>query len=241
LRPHASTFLTIVFVLLLALSGSSFLSAAERGHNAAANGSSLEQQRFQLEKEKLELDRRKLNLEIEAQALKTRAESREDRKVIWTAASTAIPLIVALGTLLAGWWSLQRTTVSAFETKLLETALDGTSSRAALNRAKLAAALTGKRLRVNIDKIAEDIDSGKYGAVGRLPTESLSTRATVLALLWQYPDKRADILRDLDALFPSERWGAAITRAEDPSRSLAKSWNLTSEPVWDSNRNTSNF
>jgi hypothetical protein len=152
--------------------------------------------------------------EIERQRVKNEVakEIREQGQTWKTALTSAVPIVVAFLTLAYSIWNTQKNMISAYELKLLEIALDGTNSMGAYNRIKLATDFTGRSLQGNLPEVLKKIGEEKYGAIGRLPPETLSVRASLLTLLAEHPDMRKLILDDIDAVYPLEKWGDQIRR-----------------------------
>jgi len=162
----------------------------------------------------------------QATADERRAKTEEDklaiesRQVVITAVSTAVTLLVAFSGLAFSVWSLHRTNAAQVRLKLLELALDNTSANVAVNRVKFAADLFQTGSPSNIDEVRKNVESGAYGSLGRLPTDTQSVRATILALLADHPDLRTQILHDCATLFPTDGWAEPLRRVavrQDPN------------------------
>jgi hypothetical protein len=177
-----------------------------------------QRERLELDKKKFASDREKEGKELEIEKAKLEVEQ---SKVPWSAASTIVPLLAALFTIGYSVWSFrkQNTLQSEaqkaaakldFEIKAAEIAFAGKSPQAVQNRGGTLKEMFGDRLP---DKFPGSFDPKLYGG----DKEDPEGKKLLLELLLKYPDKKEDILKYWDQLFPGDyQWLERVTRDAGP-------------------------
>jgi hypothetical protein len=164
--------------------------------------SNIEKQKLDLENQKLAVEREKLDV--------------ERGKAKWSAASTIVPLLGVLGTLIYSVWSFRKQMNNSatlqkeaaietarlqnesaklqFEIKAAEIAFSGITPEAVTNRARVLKKIFEDRLPANFPATLEPKDHGG----GK---ESPDEKMFFLELLLKYPGKEKEIIRAWDKLF----------------------------------------
>jgi len=143
-----------------------------------------------LERAKLDVEREKLNV--------------EKYKAKWAAIGAIIPMVVALGTIAFGIWSLQETAKTQFETKVAELAMAGPGPVEAKNRARWLAAMFRDLLPGDLENRLNTFDPKDFGTAYTDPT--ISSKKELFAAIAEHPADRKEIVATWKALFPKDDW-----------------------------------
>lgn len=150
------------------------------------------------EEQRLALDRDRLEFEKQKFAVETKRENDEFQKEkiqqYWSEASTMVPVIAALLTLVYGIWSFRETAKLQFFIKAAEIAFAGKTPEAVENRAKLLKKIFGKRLP---NDFPPTIEAGEHGG-GKEPPEM---KIAFVEMLLKYPEQGQKILSLWTTLF----------------------------------------
>jgi hypothetical protein len=148
-----------------------------------------------LEREKLSLEREKLNV--------------ERYKAKWAAIGAIIPMVVALGTIAFGIWSLQETAKTQFETKVAELAMAGPGPVEAKNRARWLAAMFRDLLPGDLESRLNTFDPKDFGSAYTDPT--IAPKKELFAAIAAHPADRKEIVAAWKALFPKDDWVKSLS------------------------------
>lgn len=153
-----------------------------------------------LTKRQLELEERKILVEEQKVSV-------EREKIRWAALSAIVPVVVALGTIIYGVWSLSETAKTQFETKLVEVAMQGPGPIEAINRAKLVSKIFSEYVPKDFDKRLRQINPSDVGN-----DNVVDSKKELLRLLADHPADRSAIIATWRSLFPGDQWITDLTK-----------------------------
>lgn len=148
-----------------------------------------------LEREKIELEREKLKV--------------ERQKTQWAAVGSIIPIVVALGTIVYGIWSLRATAQSQFETKVAELALAAPDPDAAKARAQILAVWFQDSLPKDMNARLESFKPEDFG------NPDADSKKELFKAIAEHPDKRNELIETWKALFPDDSWIESLDALSD--------------------------
>lgn len=228
MRTPAIGFLAIVVAILSFVSSEAAYAQAKPSSSGATASkppsgktpSAKEEESLAVQRERLEMDKQKFasdratekeKLDLERSKLKV-----EQSKVLWSALSTIVPLLGVLLTVVYSMWSFKKQTalqIAAqneaakldFEIKAAEITFAGKSPQAVRNRGNALKAMFGGRLP---GRFLEGFDPKTYGGDKEAPED----KKFFLELLLKYPDKKTEIVKYWDQLFPGDhQWIERVT------------------------------
>jgi hypothetical protein len=214
-------------------SGNGSAQIGQTQNGQSISNSNIEQRKLEIEEEKVQVER---------------------QKAWWSAASTIVPLLAALGTLIYSVWSFRKQSEQTaklqkeaaietaklqnesaklqFEIKAAEIAFSGKTPEAVKNRANVLKTIFGDRLPKNFPPT---FDPKTYGGGKESPEEKMF----FLELLLKYPGKEAETIKGWEMLF-GDTWldrvkpvilkdtGTPTNKPEEGEEKITKKLNDTS-------------
>ena len=197
-------------IVAVLIAGASFLALAETRPllqestgKAASINRQLEQDRLALENKRLVLEQQSLAQRTAAadnrlafdQQKAGREQELEHYKLLATALSVTVPALVAALAYVFQVWARRRDEQLQFQLKVAEIVMDVRDSDVARRKAQFLSQLFPKRLESLSTGLTQDNKLTYFGP-------SMERREELLRLLAQYPERKADIIRAWEVLFP---------------------------------------
>lgn len=139
-----------------------------------------------------------LEIELARLSIEERSLCIEERAALWNSLALGIPLVVAVLTLMVGVRIRDQQDRRKFQAKAAEIVMDARGPEAALNRAKVLAALFPGNLP---DDFADSFDPGEYA-----PEEGSLTKEKFFQIVAPHVEKKVELAELWKQLFPSNLW-----------------------------------
>jgi hypothetical protein len=180
-----------------ALSRSSKSDSEVRGQPESAPPINIELENLHLQQARFEFDKKKAESDADREERKLGVEK---SKVWWSAIATAVPLVVGVIVVIAGFRSQYKQSKHQFELKAAEIIFTGTTPQAVLNRGKVLKALFGDNLSKDFLKDFKPEDYSGY-------KETSEDKRFFLEQILKTPEKKSEITQLWFRTFPGDyKW-----------------------------------
>jgi hypothetical protein len=169
---------------------------------------SVEELERALKEKALSIQQRELEVKEEMLLVERKKLKVETFKARWGNITSAIPIVVALLTVIYGVYSLGETAKTQFGTKLVEVALQGRNPDEAINRAKFTASLFQEYVPKNFQTRLQNLNPNNYGTSGVVGLDE--TKRELIKMIAEHPAQSERIKKSWKALWPEYTWVDAL-------------------------------